>query len=332
MKYRTLGSTGLRVSAVAFGAGPVSQLLVGGQREQQRATIARALELGINWFDTAATYGNGASETNLGAVLRELQASKHVMLASKVRIMPDDLPAIREAVERSVAGSLQRLGVERLALLQIHNAITRQAGSLPTSLSPAHVLAPGGLLEAMHDVQRRGLVEHLGLTGLGETAALDEVISSGPLATVQVPYHLLNPSAGCLVAGDFPEADYGNLIAACQARGMGVFVIRVLAGGALAGQPPSPHTLKTPYFPLDLYQRDCRRAEHLAAMLPASLPRDEAAIRFVLGHPGVTSAIVGWATPEQVERAVAHAAAGPLDATLWARLNEASRSAFSGEW
>lgn len=331
MEYRTLGSTGLRVSAVAFGAGPISQLLVGGQRDQQRATIGRALELGVNWFDTAATYGAGESEENLGAVLEELGASGQVSLATKVRVMPDELSAIGEVVERSFTASLRRLRVERVALLQVHNSITQQAGAQPTSLTPAHVLAPGGLLEAMQRLQRAGLVQHLGLTGLGEPAALAEVLVSGAFATVQIPYHLLNSSAGCQVPNDFPEANYGNLIANCQARGMGVFAIRVLAGGALAGQPPSPHTLKTPFFPLDLYQRDCRRAERLLPLLPSGMTRDEAAIRFALSHPGITSAIIGLATPEQVEQAARYAAAGPLDAGLWTRLNDASRAALSDE-
>jgi aryl-alcohol dehydrogenase (NADP+) len=107
---------------------------------------------------------------------------------------------------------------------------------------------------------------------------------------------------------------------------MGVFAIRVLAGGALAGRPPSPHTLKTPFFPLALYERDCQRAERLATLLPPGMPREEAAVRFALSHPGVTSAIVGLGTPEEVADAARFAAAGPLDAALCGRLNDAWQS------
>jgi aryl-alcohol dehydrogenase-like predicted oxidoreductase len=95
----------------------------------------------------------------------------------------------------------------------------------------------------------------------------------------------------------------------------------VLAGGALAGRPPSPHTLKTPFFPLDLYQRDRRRADELAAHLPAGMSRQEAAVRFALSHPGVASAIVGFATPAEAAEVIRHSDAGPLDASLLARLN-----------
>jgi hypothetical protein len=73
---------------------------------------------------------------------------------------------------------------------------------------------------------------------------------------MQVPFHLLNPSAGHAVPDDYEETNYGEIIADCAAANMGVLAIRVLAGGALAGSPPSPHTFKTPFFPLALYERD----------------------------------------------------------------------------
>jgi aryl-alcohol dehydrogenase-like predicted oxidoreductase len=97
-----------------------------------------------------------------------------------------------------------------------------------------------------------------------------------------------------------------------------------LAGGALAGNPPSPHTIKTPFFPLKLYERDLQRAEALKAHLPEGMSRQEAAVRFSLSHPGVSSAIVGFATPEQVSQAVGFASAGPLDAAVLARIRECS--------
>ena len=94
MQYQELGSTGIRVSKVAFGAGPISGLMVGDALQQQQKTVQRAIELGINWFDTAATYGAGQSERNLGRVFHELGiAGIHV--ATKVRLMPEDLGDIR---------------------------------------------------------------------------------------------------------------------------------------------------------------------------------------------------------------------------------------------
>jgi len=320
MQLRPLGLTGVEVAPIAFGAGPVSQLLVGDERTQQCATIQRAVELGVKWFDTAATYGEGRSEESLGLALETLGLQDQVRIATKVRIMPHDLGRIRESARCSVAESLRRLKIERITLLQVHNSITAQAGDEPTSLSPGHVLAPGGLLETLDELRREGIVEHLGLTGIGQPAALCEVIASGQFATIQTPYHLLNPSAGSAAPADFSETNYGNIIAACHRQRMGVFAIRVLAGGALAGKPPSPHTFKTPFFPLALFEQDRARAEKLSDVLPPDMTREEAAIRFAISHPQVTSAIVGLASPQEVERAVGFAYRGPLEAELVVRL------------
>jgi L-galactose dehydrogenase/L-glyceraldehyde 3-phosphate reductase len=321
MRYHTLGSTGLRVSALAFGAGPVSQLLTGDRADLQRETVAAAVAAGVNWFDTAATYGAGQSEENLGRTLAELKLADRVHVATKVRVMPEQLDRMAQCVRESVHGSLRRLRLGRVTLLQVHNSITAVAGAEPTSLTPEIVLGPDGMLEEMLRLKREGLVEHLGLTGLGEPAALRQVIDSGEFATIQIPYNLLNPSAGRAMPADFAETDYCNLISYCAERGMGAFAIRVLAGGALAGRPPSPHTLKTPFFPLALYEADRRRADEMATRLPAGMSREEAAVRFAISHPGVTSAIIGLASTAEVADAARFVDAGPLDSAVLARLN-----------
>jgi aryl-alcohol dehydrogenase-like predicted oxidoreductase len=304
MQYRVLGKTGIKISVLSFGAGPVSSLMVGDDCEQQREVIKACLDRGINWFDTAATYGAGQSEQNLGRVLEELGAGSRVHVATKVRLMPDDLGDIRGAVRRSFEGSLERLRLARVALLQLHNSITRERGDEPTSITPADVLGPGGVTDAFEELRREGLVQHLGLTGIGNPAALKEVIRSGQFDTMQTPYNLLNPSAGRLMASAFTETNYGNIIETCADAEMGVLAIRVLAGGALANRPPSQHTLRTPFFPLDLYARDRTRAARLEQMLGAerSLPRE--AIRFVLNHPSISSALIGFAEPGQVDEAM----------------------------
>jgi aryl-alcohol dehydrogenase-like predicted oxidoreductase len=320
MELRTLGATGIAVSTVAFGAGPVSQLLTGDRRERQRDTIARAVELGVNWFDTAATYGAGRSEENLGRSLAELGLPARVHVATKIRVMPDELGDVAAVARRSLLASLERLRLERVALVQIHNSITARAGAEPTSITPDHVLGCNGLLAELERLRRDGLVEHFGLTGLGQPAALREVIASGAFATIQIPYNLLNPTAGQVAPPGFAQTDYGNVIDACHRRNMGVFAIRVLAGGALAGRPPSPHTLKTPFFPLALYRQDCARAERLAALLPETMAREEAAVRFALSHPAVSSAIIGLGSPDEARDAARFAALGPLDEPLLDRL------------
>jgi aryl-alcohol dehydrogenase-like predicted oxidoreductase len=130
------------------------------------------------------------------------------------------------------------------------------------------------------------------------------VIRSGGFDTVQVPYNLLNPSAGSPAPAADGEADYGNVIADCTAAGVGVFAIRVFAGGALLGRSPGAHTLTTPYFPLALYWRDAARARRFSESVSDRMTMAELAVRFVLSHPAVTSAIVGFGSPAHVEEVV----------------------------
>lgn len=317
MKYRPLGSTGIDVSELSFGCGPVPALLTEADEERHRAVVAVAIRAGINWFDTAATYGNGQSERSLGAALRALGASSDVHVATKVRLLPDQLGDVRRHVRASVEASLDRLGLEHVALVQIHNSITRNRGDEPTSLTPADVLGPGGMLEALEELRGEGRMSHLGLTGIGQPEALLQAIHSDAFDTMQTPYHLLNPSAGREMDADFEETNYGNIIAACASQKMGVFAIRVYAGGALAGLPPSEHTHRTKFFPLDLYQRDLARREELEGLLDkrvASLK--EAAVRYVLAHQGISSAIIGFGAADHVQEALAYQAAGPLPVDL----------------
>jgi len=314
MQYRALGRTGIDISAISFGAGPVSGLMTGGESDRQRAVVESALEAGINWFDTAATYGGGRSEASLGQALAELGAASRVHLATKVRLLGDDLQDIKRAVQSSVTDSLKRLRVERITLLQLHNSITSKRDEEPTSLAPQDVLGSGGLLEAFEKLKAAGIVEHIGLTGIGQPAALSEVIRSGAFETMQVPYHLLNPSAGQPVASSFAETDYGNVIADCAEQRMGVLAIRVFAAGALLGNTPSAHTLKTLFFPLELYNRDLSRATVLSQYLGGWDELRNTAFRFVLSHPHIASALIGLGDPSHVAAAVKSMERGRLTA------------------
>ncbi len=312
MNYRPLGSTALSISALAFGAGPVSRLMTAADEGAQTAVVRRALEAGINWFDTAATYGGGASERSLGATLERLNWQQPVHVATKVRLDADDLSDIDGAVRRSVCGSLERLRCDRVTCVQLHNAITHERGDEPTSITPQDVLGANGVLAAFERLRREGVVDLLGLTGTGAPAAMKEVIHAGSFDTLQVPYHLFNATAGAEPPAGFRETDYGNVIAECRAAGMGVLAIRVFGAGAILDAPPSPHTLKTPFFPLDLYERDRARAQSLAKELPPGESLADTAVRFVLEHEQIASAIIGFGEPQHVDAAARSASRGPL--------------------
>ena len=316
MQYRSLGSTGIQVSAIAFGAGPVPELMTETARAKQLDVVRRALDAGINWFDTAATYGTGQSERSLGAALQDLGARDRVHVATKVRLMPKDLESIRDNVVASANDSLKRLGLSRVTLLQLHNSITARRGDEPTSVTPNDVLRPDGVLDAFQQLKQDGLVQHFGLTGIGQPDALREVVGTGQFATMQVPFSLLNPSAGHSVPQDFIEANYGTIISACSVHKMGVFAIRVFAGGVLAGQQPSQHTYKTKFFPLALFHRDQQRVEQLQQRLGSLGDVKELAIRFVLSQPDVSSAIIGFGDTSHVDDAIRYLDGGPLSDDL----------------
>jgi aryl-alcohol dehydrogenase-like predicted oxidoreductase/GNAT superfamily N-acetyltransferase len=317
MQHVRLGRSSLVISRLALGAGPVPAAFThADNRDAARAgrdLIRHALDRGIDWFDTAAGYGEGRSETNLGASLRELDALDSVHLATKVRLTPGNLGQLDSAVRESLAGSCQRLGTRRITLLQLHNSITRERGDEPTSLSLVDVLGPNGVADSLERLRDDGLVSLIGFTGIGHAEALRSVAASGRFDTVQAPFNLANPSAGWPVGRAFEETDYGGFFAECQAQRMGVFAIRVFAGGALTNSPPSAHTFQTKFFPLELYRRDeVRAARWRAALQPLNRDLAEVAVRFSLGHAAVTAAIIGFQSREQIDAAVAAADHGPL--------------------
>ncbi|MEW6354786.1 MAG: aldo/keto reductase [Planctomycetota bacterium] len=323
MRVRSLGATGISISAVSFGAGPVSGLMTERKARRDRVeTIRRAIEAGINWFDTAATYGDGESERALGLALLELRAQSRVHVATKVRLMPDELDDVRQNVKISVRASLERLRLDRMTLIQLHNSITRRRGDQHTSITPADVLGPGGVLDAFQDLKSEGIVRHFGLTGLGDMDSVREVVRCGEFETMQVCYNILNPSAARRMPASFDGEDYGEIMRECAERTMGVIAIRVYAGGALTGQPPSAHTRRTRFFPLDLYERDMQRALLLAGRLPPGVSTREVALRFALSNPDVSTALIGFAGPQQIAEAVRFAEAGPLPPELAAQLGK----------
>src|SRR5258705_2044443 len=129
MEYRVLGRTGLRVSALGFGCGDVGGLMVRGAPADRERGVARALELGINYLDTAPAYGSGESEKNLGQVLRALKPP--VIVGTKWRPVAADLADRGGAVARSVATSLGPLAVERVELVRLLNLLGLLGEELP---------------------------------------------------------------------------------------------------------------------------------------------------------------------------------------------------------
>ena len=326
MEQRPLGRTGLTVSALGFGCGNVGGLMVRGDPAEQRRAVARALEAGITYFDTAPQYGGGRSEENLGRVLHELRAWDQVAVGTKVRLASEDRANAPAAIRRSVERSLGLLGRASVDLLQLHNHITagEEGGGMPVD----EVL--GEIAYGLRQVVAAGLVRQVGLTGMGDPAALRRAVGSGEFATVQAYFNALNPSAGFSGASGGAQ-DFEGLIDEAAGAGMGVIAIRVLAGGALSGSAErAPNASETPgaLVPGSEFERDLARAERLAALaeefgLESTL---ELGVRFALAKHGVSTVLVGYSDQQQLEDALRWAERGPLSAEDVQRIVEVANA------
>ena len=330
IQKRPFGPDATPVSVLGFGCGAVGGLMVRGTAADQEHAIGRALDVGINYFDTAVQYGDGASEANLGAALAKLQAS-HVLVGTKVRLAAVDFTRIATAVTTSLEASLRRLRREQVDIFHLHNAITIAGGG--ESLSVRQVLDE--VAPAFQALRAAGKLRLLGLTAVGETAALQQVIDTGVFGSAQISYNMLNPSAGSAMAADYPAQDYGLLLERASRVGAGAIGIRVLAGGALSGSAerhPIASPAPEPIGSAARYDTDLSRARRLMPLVTegfaASLP--EAAIRFAIAHPAMGTILVGMASVDEFEAALAAVLKGPLPPAALLRVAELT-SGFSGE-
>lgn len=308
MEQRDLGRTGIRVSVLGFGCGAVGGLMVRGAGADQERAVARAVDLGITYFDTAPSYGDGASETNLGRVLRKLRPK--IVLGTKFHVPTTG--SIETGIAASLDASLQRLGLERVDLLQMHNPV---GTADPASVLPGRVIDE--VLPALLRLRAAGKFGFAGFTAVGLTEALHRVLAAEGMAVAQVPYNLLNPSAGQPVPPGFPGQNYGGVLERAQIAGVGTIGIRTVAGGALSGSE-ARHKLGAPNVePIGSgpdYRADVRRAASLRRVADEAGIANlvELAIRFAISHPGLSTAMIGLSTIDQLEFAAAAARRGAL--------------------
>ena len=322
MKYNNLGRTNLRVSQLGFGCGSIGGILVRGEYPLMRQAVSRAIEKGINYFDTAPLYGNGQSEVNLGAVLRELKAD--VLVGTKVRLSEKDVGRVGEAITRSVEESLRRLGRESIDLIQLHNRIglSWQPEKEPDRIGLSDLETVIGVFDGL---LQQGKVRFWGITALGGTDALRAAVATGGFQSIQVPYNLLNPTAGTTASEDFPFQDYGRIIDQAAQREMGVIAIRILAGGALSGtteRNPVASTRVNPIASEEVYGDDVARARRYSFLVEEGTVSNlvEAAVRFVVSNAKVSTALLGISSLDQLEQAVKYVERGPLPVETLAKI------------
>jgi len=330
LETRVYGRTGLKISILGFGCGAVGGLMVRGSAADQERALGMAIDAGVNYFDTAVQYGDGQSETNLGRALKALKPAT-AYVGTKVRIPSSAYGRIALEVRDSLDASLRRLGREQVEIFHLHNPITAKGGG--ETLSADQVL--NEVVPAFEALRANGKTRFLGITAVGDTSALLRVIDSETFDSAQVSYNMLNPSAGEAPPPNYPAQDYGRMFDRTRKAGVGVVGIRVLAGGALSGSAarhPIASPAPAPIGTAQSYDDDLARARRLMPLVTegfaSSLP--EAATRFAITHQAMGTILVGMATVEEFQDALAAVRKGPLPPEAMARLADL-RAGFVGE-
>lgn len=309
MRKNLLGRTGFLVSDIAFGAGVTGGILIKGDEAGAVRALSRALALGINWVDTAALYGDGASEAAIGRHILSLKPQPYV--STKVRIERDQMHDIPGAIERGLTESLKRLNLEQIALFQLHNQLGEAVGDRP-NLTPEQVLGPGGVADTFDRLKEQGLFYASGMTAAGETSAILDVIESGRFDCAQVYYNAINPSAAWARAHkNWRAQDFSGIMTACFRQNMGVLNIRIFAGGPLAKiARPERLAVLTSGTDVDNEMR-CAAAVRNALGDGYGSPA-QVALRFVLGNHDFATHVIGVGDVRDLDEAVAAVEAGPL--------------------
>lgn len=296
MKYRTLGATGIAVSAVGFGAwgigGLTERATSYGETSDatSRDALAAAFEQGVTFYDTSSVYGYGRSEILIGEVFASRR--ERVRIATKAGWIRYDVPPdfTPTGLRRSLEASLVRLRTDYVDLLQLHNP------------PPALLAERSDILETLAKLKREGKTRAIGLSAKSPADAA-EVLARHPFDAVQVNFNMLDLRA--LESGLFERA---------TARGAGIIARTPLAFGFLTGAvtaesdfAPGDHRAAWPKAQLRAWSEGARCLFERLAVEGEN--RAVTALRFCLSYPAVSTVIPGILTRAE---AVTNARAGDL--------------------
>ena len=299
MNYTNLGKTGLKVSRICLGCmsyGLEKEREWGLNEEQGRPFIKRALELGINFFDTANMYGTGRSEEVLGRALREFAKREEVVIASKVYFpMRPDVNGrglSRKAIMTEIDHSLHRLGTDYVDLYQIHR------WDYETPIEET--------LEALHDLVKWGKARYIGASSMFawqfcKALYLADLHGWTRFVSMQPHYNLLN------------REEEREMLPLCFAEGIGVLPWSPLARGRLARAPEAQSSTtrgQTDEYGKKLYsgteELDKQVIDRVGEVAKArDIPRAQIALAWLLYKPAITAPIVGATKSHHLEEAVA---------------------------
>jgi len=314
MKYRLLGRTGLSVSEVGVGGAGIGQVWGATTDAECIRLVRRAVEVGINFFDTSPMYGRGKSEEILGHGLDGLR--NRVYVATKVRLQTaEDLADMAGAVRRSVEQSLRRLRTDHVDVLQIHHQLGPEGGQYLAAVGPpprfAYRLTVERGLELGHAMQRvveEGKARFLGITAWdGYPEVIEALLASGVFHTAQILYNLLNRTAASAPPSGFDDVDQGRAIEVARRNDIGIICIRAHAAGALTDK------LDRKVAPDSDVARDFARSRELRYLkkgVCATL--SQAALRFCLDNPHIATVVPGIKNVAELEESAACSGLPPL--------------------
>ncbi len=285
MEYRTLGSTGIEVSEIGFGAWAIGGDAWGPVEDDASiAAMRRALELGVTFIDTADVYGGGHSEELVAQVIRGRRDD--VVVATKGGLMghhrdPSGPPVYDrpEKVRDALENSLRRLGTDYVDLYFDHLWWDTHEETEAFIAALVQLKAEGKIRAAGVSTDDLGYIQHFN--------------ADGGLDVVQLEYSILNRDAE------------REILPYLHDRGVGVVVRGPLQKGLLTGKFTPDTTfpdgdIRADWPSEDWYQSDLRRVERLRRLERQGQTMGQAALRFVLSHPAVSAAIPGGKTPAQV--------------------------------
>jgi D-threo-aldose 1-dehydrogenase len=315
VKTAALGRSAVAVTALGLGCAPIGNLYRAVGDDDAAAAVGAAFQAGVRLFDTAPHYGLGLSEARLGRALRAWRRADYVVSTKVGRVLvPDpaggrrrdgegfDVPATQrrvwdfsaDGVRRSLASSLERLGLDRVDVVLLHDPDHHWREAVEQAYP------------ALHELRAQGAVGAIG-AGMNQWRMLADLVRHTDLDVVLVAgrYTLLDQSA------------LDVLLPLCAARGVSVLAGGVFNSGVLATARPRPGaTYDYAPVPADLVER-ARRIAAVCARHGATLP--QAALAFPSGHPAVASIVVGMRSAAEVAENLAMAAR-PVPAELWREL------------
>jgi L-galactose dehydrogenase/L-glyceraldehyde 3-phosphate reductase len=325
MKNIKLGRTDLNVSEVVLGGGWVGGLFIDPSYEVMEKALETSIESGINWIDTAETYSEGQSEKNIGDLLSALPVKDKFYISSKARLDPKSSESFGSQIDRKLDNSLKRLKTDKLDLYQLHNKITFEEGV--ETLTSAQILEKNGVCDIMEKIKEDSRVDHIGLTALGDTKPIRDVVNTGCFDTAQIYYNLLNPTATFKEKGIWNDQDFSNLVSDCQTQNMGILGIRVFAAGLLATDIRHGREIPVTHM-IDIKEEE-RRVQRIYKVVGQTYGnRAQLAVRYGLSSESLHCTVLGLATLEHLQNAIQAVEMGPLPEDVLEKILELQKSNF----